>query len=360
MRLARRSLWTYVRVYPADEVTTREPPPRSTRARSGSTAADVDEIWASVVRLYETGLHPAIALCVRRRGKVVIDRAIGHARGNAPGDAAPRPRCWPRRARSSTSTRRRRRSPRCWSTCSTSAACSTSTIRSPSTSPSSAGTARSGSRCATSSRTAPASPPIPGREGRPRLLIADPRARGRAALRHAPGLGRRAGGSRTTRSPAATSSARWSSASPAATSAPSCASEVLEPLGLPAPLLRRPAGRRRRGRARTRSPARRRCRPTRGMLEARLRRRHPRGVRALQRSALPDRHHPVGQHHRHGQRGVALLPAAPRRRRARRRARLRRGAPCSAPSPSRASSRSTRPSACRCATAWASCSAASG
>lgn len=32
------------------------------------------------------GLYPAMALCVRRRGRVVIDRAIGHARGNAPHD----------------------------------------------------------------------------------------------------------------------------------------------------------------------------------------------------------------------------------------------------------------------------------
>ena len=47
---------------------------------------DVEAMWSSVVRLYETGLHPAIALCVRRRGAIVLDRAIGHTRGNAPDD----------------------------------------------------------------------------------------------------------------------------------------------------------------------------------------------------------------------------------------------------------------------------------
>ena len=80
-------LWTLVRVYPHEEVTTRsesEVDPRE----GGLTRPGVEEIWSSVVRLYETGLHPAIALCVRRRGQVVIDRAIGHAHGNLP-DSGP-------------------------------------------------------------------------------------------------------------------------------------------------------------------------------------------------------------------------------------------------------------------------------
>ncbi|MCB9681584.1 MAG: beta-lactamase family protein [Alphaproteobacteria bacterium] len=46
-----------------------------------------DAIWAAVERLYATGVHPAIALCIRRHGEVVLDRAIGHTHGNAPGDA---------------------------------------------------------------------------------------------------------------------------------------------------------------------------------------------------------------------------------------------------------------------------------
>jgi CubicO group peptidase (beta-lactamase class C family) len=43
-------------------------------------------IWHAVRRLYASGLHPAIQLCVRHRGQVLLDRAIGHARGNAPDD----------------------------------------------------------------------------------------------------------------------------------------------------------------------------------------------------------------------------------------------------------------------------------
>lgn len=52
----------------------------------------VKRVWQAVERLYRTGIHPAIQLCVRRRGKVLIDRAIGHARGNGPGDPPEAPK----------------------------------------------------------------------------------------------------------------------------------------------------------------------------------------------------------------------------------------------------------------------------
>jgi CubicO group peptidase (beta-lactamase class C family) len=52
----------------------------------GMTSSGVERIWAGVERLYRSGFYPAIALCVRRRGQVVLDRAIGHARGNGPAD----------------------------------------------------------------------------------------------------------------------------------------------------------------------------------------------------------------------------------------------------------------------------------
>lgn len=58
----------------------------------GMTAHQVDAIWSSVVRLYRTGLHPAIALCLRHRGQVVIDRALGHLRGNGPDDPPDAPK----------------------------------------------------------------------------------------------------------------------------------------------------------------------------------------------------------------------------------------------------------------------------
>ena len=74
-----------VRVYPADEVTSFEGSAEVEPRAGGLTREAVDAIWKSVVAFYETGLMPAIALCVRRKGQVVIDRAIGHARGNGPG-----------------------------------------------------------------------------------------------------------------------------------------------------------------------------------------------------------------------------------------------------------------------------------
>jgi CubicO group peptidase (beta-lactamase class C family) len=52
----------------------------------GMTPAGVDAIWRSVEGVYSTGMHPGISLVVRRHGQVVIKRAIGHARGNGPGD----------------------------------------------------------------------------------------------------------------------------------------------------------------------------------------------------------------------------------------------------------------------------------
>jgi CubicO group peptidase (beta-lactamase class C family) len=83
--------WTYVRPFPAEEVTTRDEASEVDPRDAGLTSDDVNEIWRSVVRLYETRLHPAIALCVRRRGKVVVNRAIGHLQGNSPEDLSGSP-----------------------------------------------------------------------------------------------------------------------------------------------------------------------------------------------------------------------------------------------------------------------------
>jgi len=85
--LVRPPRWisTKVRKFAPAEVTSISPSEADPRA-AGLACADIDEMWRSVVRLYETGLHPAIGLCLRRRGQVVIERAIGHLRGNAPTD----------------------------------------------------------------------------------------------------------------------------------------------------------------------------------------------------------------------------------------------------------------------------------
>jgi len=52
----------------------------------GVAPAARDRIWNAAQRLYRSGMHPALALCVRRHGQVLLDRAIGHASGNGPGD----------------------------------------------------------------------------------------------------------------------------------------------------------------------------------------------------------------------------------------------------------------------------------
>lgn len=53
----------------------------------GLPAAAIERVWAAAVALYRTGVHPALQLCIRHRGAIVLHRAIGHASGNAPEDA---------------------------------------------------------------------------------------------------------------------------------------------------------------------------------------------------------------------------------------------------------------------------------
>ena len=52
----------------------------------GMRAEDVERIWRAARALYRSGVHPAVQVCVRREGAVVLNRAIGHARGNGPRD----------------------------------------------------------------------------------------------------------------------------------------------------------------------------------------------------------------------------------------------------------------------------------
>lgn len=46
----------------------------------------VQAIWSAVLDWYRSGVHPAIQICVRRHGAVILNRAIGHASGNGPAD----------------------------------------------------------------------------------------------------------------------------------------------------------------------------------------------------------------------------------------------------------------------------------
>lgn len=53
---------------------------------SGIDPAAVDRIWQAARHWYAAGLHPAIQLCLRHNGRVVLNRAIGHGWGNGPED----------------------------------------------------------------------------------------------------------------------------------------------------------------------------------------------------------------------------------------------------------------------------------
>jgi CubicO group peptidase (beta-lactamase class C family) len=50
------------------------------------SAEGVERIWAGAERLFRRGMSPAITLCVRRQGQVVVDRSLGWARGGGPND----------------------------------------------------------------------------------------------------------------------------------------------------------------------------------------------------------------------------------------------------------------------------------
>ena len=78
-----RSLESVTTIRPGVEV-----PPREL----GVDPAAVADIWDAAERLYQSGIHPALALCVRHRGRVLLDRALGHRRGNAPDDPPDAPK----------------------------------------------------------------------------------------------------------------------------------------------------------------------------------------------------------------------------------------------------------------------------
>jgi CubicO group peptidase (beta-lactamase class C family) len=68
--------------------------PRSVESRGseertrGAERRAVEAVWEAALALYRTGVHPALQLAIRHRGRLVLSRAVGHARGNAP-DAPP-------------------------------------------------------------------------------------------------------------------------------------------------------------------------------------------------------------------------------------------------------------------------------
>ncbi|MEC3956566.1 serine hydrolase [Nocardia sp. CDC153] len=80
------ALTALVRIDPdLDAVTTIGP--ESDPAAAGLASRDIEAIWQSVQDWYRMGTTPAIQICLRRQGHIVLNRAIGHGWGNAPKDA---------------------------------------------------------------------------------------------------------------------------------------------------------------------------------------------------------------------------------------------------------------------------------
>lgn len=65
-------------------------PAEQDAAAVGMTRDGVESIWRGALALYRSGMYPALGLCVRRHGQVVLDRAVGWARGGGPGERGPR------------------------------------------------------------------------------------------------------------------------------------------------------------------------------------------------------------------------------------------------------------------------------
>jgi CubicO group peptidase (beta-lactamase class C family) len=65
----------------------------TTRDKRSELAADVTDldpqlvatIWSAVENLYATAYYPAIHFCLRHKGKILLNRSIGHSSGNEPG-----------------------------------------------------------------------------------------------------------------------------------------------------------------------------------------------------------------------------------------------------------------------------------
>ncbi|MCK5789532.1 MAG: beta-lactamase family protein [Ketobacter sp.] len=53
----------------------------------GLTDHDRHVIWKAVKDLYRTGAYPALSICIRRHGEILLNRSIGHAKGNGPGES---------------------------------------------------------------------------------------------------------------------------------------------------------------------------------------------------------------------------------------------------------------------------------
>jgi CubicO group peptidase (beta-lactamase class C family) len=76
-----------IRPYAVEGVSQRNFAAEVSPADCGLKKKDVDRIWRALENLYRTRLYPALTLCVRHKGQIIVEGAIGHERGNAPSDS---------------------------------------------------------------------------------------------------------------------------------------------------------------------------------------------------------------------------------------------------------------------------------
>ncbi len=53
-------------------------------AAGGMQPGDIEAIWARATALFRRGLHPVVSLCLRRQGRVVLNRTLGFSHGCGP------------------------------------------------------------------------------------------------------------------------------------------------------------------------------------------------------------------------------------------------------------------------------------
>ncbi len=58
----------------------------------GGDDHELEKVWEQVVEVYKSGIHPALQICIRRHGEVVMHRSIGYSHGNGPNDSPDTPK----------------------------------------------------------------------------------------------------------------------------------------------------------------------------------------------------------------------------------------------------------------------------
>ncbi|MEQ6885683.1 serine hydrolase domain-containing protein [Salicola sp. Rm-C-2C1-2] len=75
-----------------DSVTEVDTQGEQPAADAGISAEALNAVWEKVATLYRTGTHPGMQITLRHKGKLVLNRSLGHSQGNGPEDRAHGPR----------------------------------------------------------------------------------------------------------------------------------------------------------------------------------------------------------------------------------------------------------------------------